>query len=848
MSRLLWPRRLAHGLLAGLLLSCLRAPLGLDWTQLAAVQGTTAAVFRAGALLALALALHPARPALRAGLGAGWLAALAAGFGLHGLVLDATPTSRAGYALLLVAGTLGLRALAGRRARGADGEPEPLGRGERLGLVLVGIGSALALESLAHETRLFGMATSADDTLMATVFLTLLALAAAAFGPLVLRLGQERVRFAVGVALAGASALAGLVFLAQLTPDGLHSYLRRLDHSLGWLRALDEGLGGRLALARMPTLDGASIGTLWATLLLSAAALVVPGFVLGATLGATRHAGRVAHALTGAALGLVLLPSLIRAHGEPLDLERVRTAAFAWELVVAGATIAATGVALVGLAAPRARLVALALAACVAFLPWIRARLVVWSFSPWAPSPVQPELVWPTAEGLLTVERARDGTRILTLDRRRLTPIADEEVAEERRLRHSFDLLSDEQRGRPVRALFLGQLTPVRLRVLRSLGTLELERSAPWHAAMPAVDELLFLGQPAPAVPIVTPSAARERLAEGAYDWVVAPATSGPIVTWKSEAREVWGSAEAPRLSALDLGGGVGVAWIESDSLFRRGTELGPLMLELDRLEGFQLGLVRGTARLAPLESGPRFECALRAGPRPLEFLTSMPQQRRFELQRAWAASVVPDPAPELVRGLALHFGAQKLSNPYESRAAQVELDEDALRAFLKAVPAPGALDELSHELWSSLARLLTEKREPELVVVYVEPVAERFAPWPELDLAVAHAHRELLEPEEAVRFLQRARTARPLDLAILLESALCFEDLDDPRSAVELLEEARARGAGQPELERALGLALMRADDERGRAIVERFLKVYPEDEELLRALGRDVPESDDH
>src|SRR6185503_11017971 len=73
-------RRLAHGLLAGALLSCLRAPLGLDWTQLAVVQGTTAGLFRAAALLAIALSLDPARPALRAGAGAGWLAAVFAGY------------------------------------------------------------------------------------------------------------------------------------------------------------------------------------------------------------------------------------------------------------------------------------------------------------------------------------------------------------------------------------------------------------------------------------------------------------------------------------------------------------------------------------------------------------------------------------------------------------------------------------------------------------------------------------------------------------------------------------------------------------------------------------------------
>src|SRR5262245_47262069 len=224
MGRLTGLRRLAHGLLAGVLLSGMRAPLGFDWTQLAVVQGTTAALFRAAALLAVALSLDPARPALQAGVGAGWLAAVCAGYALHGLVIDLTPESRAGYAFLLHVGTVLLCALAGKRVRGPEGSlPERLKRNERLGLVLIGLGSALALETLAHELRLFTMATSADDTVVGSVLLLLLALSAAAFAPLALRLASERLRVSAGLALGGAATVAGLVLLAQLSPDGLHA-------------------------------------------------------------------------------------------------------------------------------------------------------------------------------------------------------------------------------------------------------------------------------------------------------------------------------------------------------------------------------------------------------------------------------------------------------------------------------------------------------------------------------------------------------------------------------------------------------------------------------------------------
>ena len=848
MDRFPWLRRLAHGLVAGVLLSALRAPLGLDWTQLAAVQGSTAALFRAAALLAIALSLDPARPAWRAGAGASWLAAVCAGYALHGLVLDVTPGSRAGHALLLVAGTMLLRVLAGRRApEVGEGAPETLARSERLGLVLVGLGSALALETLAHETRLFTMATSADDALVGSVFLLLLALAAAAFGPLLAKLGNERARFAAGLALGSATTLAGLVFLAQLTPAGLHGYLRRLDASLGWLRALDSRLGGALGLSGIPALDGASIGTLWTTALLSAATLVVPAFVLGATLGAARNVARLAHALVGAAAGLVLLPSLIRAHAQPLGLDEARLAAFAWELLVAGATLAAVGVAILAFGLARGRLATLATALIAALVPWIRPHEVLWSFSPWSVNQVVPELVWPTAEGLLTVERARDGLSILTLDRKRLTPLRLEEAADERRLRSAWALLPEARRAH-ARVLLVGQLTPARMRVLRSLGVTAPDRSAPWHASMSAVEELLFRGEEPPGGTIVAPGAARASLADGEYDWVVAPAIRGPIVTWKSESFEIWGSVDAPRLTTLELAGDtVGVAWVEADSRGPRGAELAPLLLDVERLEWLALGLVRGPAREALAEIGPRFEVASLAGPSPLRFLRSMPQLRKFRLEDAWASSLASATTPALAGGLALHFHAQKLSSPGESRAQQIELEEDALRAFFSAVPPPGELDGFSRELWESLAWLLAEKREPEHLMVYVEPIAERFAPWPELDRAVARGYQEVLEPDTALRFLARARAARPLDIDLLLQSARCAEEDGDTDGAVEFLEQALALQPGRPDVWRALGLTLTRSGDERGREWLERARTDYPSDSELLRALGLPVPEAED-
>jgi len=839
---------MAHGATAGILLSCLRAPLGLDWTQLVVVQGPTRALFRGVALLALALALDPSRPALRAGPTAGWLAALCAGFLLHGLALDLTPESRAGYVLILLLGTLLLRALAGPRARpaptpGTETMPahDALARLERGGLFAIGLGCAFALETLAHEVRLFTLATSADDTVVAGVFLALLTIGAAAFGPLLARLGPERTRFAGLAAASAAATLVGFLFLRVLTPAGLHSYLRGFDRVLEVARLLDGKLGGSLGLAAIPTLDGASIGTLWTTAVLAAAALIAPAFVLGAALGATRHAGRLAPALAGAALGLIVLPFVIRARGEPLSFAELGSASPAWELALIGTSTAAVGLVLVAFTAPTSRAWGCSIALVLALVPWLRPRLVLWSLSPWSPKLVQPELVWPTAEGLLTVEPARGGRPVLTLDRNRLTPLAEEEATDERRLRLAWSLLADERRSGTVRALFVGQLTPPRARVLRSLGELELDRTAPWHAAMPAIEGLLFFrDEEPPPGQAVTTAEARSKLADHGYDWVVAAPAHGPIVSWKSEARELWAGAEAPRLTDLELPRGtLGLAWLGGDSLAPRRASFEPLILSVEQLDSLSLGLVRGLEPAARTAAGPLFRIERCAGPGPASFLCTMPQLRAFRLQRAWTSSLASDQAPELARGLALHFGAQGLSSPYETRAQQIELDEDALRAFSAAAAEPGALDPPTRTLWEALAWLMTEKRMPEEALVYLEPLAERFAPWPALDHAVARAYREVLEPGAAQPFLERARLARPADAELLLESALCAQDLGDFRGAVGFLERALSLQPGRHDLERALGLALVRLGDARGRARIERLLAETPDDPELLEALA---------
>jgi len=371
---------------------------------------------------------------------------------------------------------------------------------------------------------------------------------------------------------------------------------------------------------------------------------------------------------------------------------------------------------------------------------------------------------------------------------------------------------------------------------VRSRGALELDRTAPWHASLPALEGLLFAGEEPPPGQIIAPGVARARIEDGAYDWVVAFGARGPSISWRSEAREMWGGVDAPRMTALEVPDGtLGVAWIAADSRVGRGVELSPLLLTFDLLERPSFGLLRGNSGPSKV---PRFELPAWHGPSARENLLRMPQLRAFELEKAWAASLAPGAHPALTRGLALHYGAQELSSPYETRAQQLEIDEDALRSFKEAVPGPGDLDRFTAALWESLAWLFHEKRLPESALVFLEPVAERFAPWPSLDRTLARAYRELLEPEEALRFADRALHYAPNDIELLVEAGGAALELGDNPRGIGYLERALDLQRSRPDLQRALGLALLSAGDERGRPLLEPLLDDHPEDLELRQAL----------
>lgn len=840
-------RPLLFGLVGGVLLSFARVPLGIDWTQVQAVEGVSAGLVRAAALLVLALTLAPASPLFRDGLRWSAFLGLVTGFLLHAFLAPEwmEPASRVGVARGLFVGFFLLLMLRGRGSTPAEG-PERRTRAESVGLALAGLGAALALEGLAREIRQLAPFPGGDDV-VALVALGLIGAAAISFGPLLRRAGPEPLRVALGAGLAAGATLAGLSFLSRLTQDGLHAYLRRFDENSAWVRALDGWLGDPLGLKDVPVLGSGSVGTLWVTALLGAASLVVPLFVLGASLGGTRDVGRIRALLVGAGLGLLLEPSLIHAVARPIEGPAVPSTPWAWNWTLGGASLAAAGILLVGWGTAGRRAIGLAAALVVAAVPWIRPRLVVWTFSPWSIAPIEPVLVQPTAAGLVTVERARDGTPIVTLDRRRMSPIADEETVDAQRLQQSFALLPAAVRTGRVRTLFVGALTPSRAHALGGLGDLAIDRTVPWYEASEAVEALLFAGEAPPPGDRIEPARARARLSSGEYDWVIVPPVSGPILSWRSEAREPWSSAEAPRLHRLKLESGVGVAWVMADSASARTLPDGLVLPWMQNLEGLALGWVVGDTSDSPggpllLPTGEPLDEPTRA-----EVLRLLPQQRGQPLEAAVGRrlgsagrALEDDPVrTALAEGLERHLAAQVTSSPFETRAQQIEIDEDALRAFQRAAAASPGLDPFQRSLWEGLAWLTVEKRLPEEALVYLEPVADRFQPWPALDRAVARAYLEVLEPEEALRLLERA-SASVRDIELLTQMGEVAAGIGQVERAAGYWEEALALQPGNPRVLRAYGLARLENGDPGGREMLERYLASFPDDEAVRAALSR--------
>lgn len=818
-------KNLGFGLVTGLLLSALVPPLGLDLLQLPALAGDFAYRFRAAPFLALWVAYSLWRG--REDFAGGWqLVGATLGFLGHGLFLRGPfePTTRLGFGLLFVALTVVLVALARVRSARVESAPEatPAPSGTpllaRLGLFLTGAGLALGLENLARGLRLFGGGLPEDGVVVGGVLLGLAWVGAVSFTRLVPSAGAHRELVLASAAGGIACALAayGLHLLGGLHSDALYAYWKRFG--VGFT---DVGAWKPLAI-------------------LAGASLVAPGFALGVVVRAPRRAELAAPLAGGAGLGLLAVPFVVDAFARSAAWPEVFTLATTTLVFATACVLAAVGCALASLAGARGRIrltggaVALATLAS-AFFP---AR-PVWSFSPWYRIPVEPVWARHTGHGMMTVELERGGEKVVTLDRRRLSPTGAEAAASASALAQSLALVPAERRAQgALRLLFVGQLTPLVAFQLRELGDVDVDRTAPWYDVFEELERELFGATP-PSGHALSPAEARRRIAAESYDLIYVAPTHGPLLFPTSAYLVPWGIPPAPVFGALDAPEGtVVVAWVDASAPLAARALPERALLAQTGYQHLRIGFVAGDVAA---DSGDASNLRARLVP------TGAPSARRSGLARlrrrgTWRAEhelvdltrrladAGDDPVLE---GLALHYAAQKHSSPWESLALQTEIVEDELRAYFAG--SKESMDPFARTLWESIAAILVEKRRADLILVWVEPVAARYGPWPLLERAVAQAYKEFGEVEEAAAVLERLVQGTPHDIPLRLDAADWSLRAGHPERALEHLRHGLDLQPGHTELEHQLAFLLIRLGDPEGRERLEARLAAHPEEADEL-------------
>ncbi len=814
-------RKILSGIAIGALLSLLRAPLGIEFLQWPAVDARTAYGYRALALGLAACALWGARVRSLSTL---WLVAITVGYALHGLVL-ANLWSPSGHLSLWITGLAASAAVILARparrdpAAAADEAIETTPFLAMIGIAIAAAGVAISVEASARHVRLFGAGLAQDDSLFGTVLLLGIVIGSAAFG-WVARAPKSR-GLAVPIALSAAAAggyAALRVITSAATTRGLDQYLRAYG------------------------LDTSLHGTLVYDALMSASCFVVPALFIGAALAGVRSREELFSMLLGAAIGLFVVPSLFDVNAATADTDKILFSAqlipLALLIAVSGAVLAILAVSVRGTVA-RWTGVACALAPCaLLFVFTVRPQFVL---SPWHNRLVMPFLARDTPEGFLTVEPSRGGVNVATLDRRVLTPGTDAVEADALRLMLAIETLPPARRMKgAIRVLLIGQLTPPRAIVLGDSNATRIDRSAAWWPSMAAIEQQMFASTPLPDGEILAPAEARRRIERGDYDLVVVPSVAGdaPVPT----------SLRAPEKTVV-------VAWLDCDEPLPRQSIGERVILSANGLDdpclGVTLHAFTDGSSLRMLAAGESH-----AAPMPLRRLMLRTFDRQCE-GRAAAAERLHDaarggPDEDLTAGLAIFYRAQVHSSPYESTADQVELPLEALDHFERSALARSP-DVFERRLWEKLGRVLVGKRWIEEIYRYVEPVAQRHAPWPMLEHVLARADIEALEPESAIARLTKLTELEPGRFEHWYFLAEALLQAKRERDAADGYKRALALQPDNTGVKRKLAVLLVQLGDSEGARIAEELLIEDPDDAELLELLGRDTsdgnpPDGDPH
>jgi len=596
--------------------------------------------------------------------------------------------------------------------------------------LLGGLGAALVFEGIARPLRLLGAGHAPDDSVFAATLALLVAVGAASVGRLADAFGRERARgigtVAVFVGLTGALGYLGLGFVGGVaSPGGLREYLARV-HT-----------------------DTSMRGTWGYDLVLAGPAFLLPAFALGAALRPARRRELLAM-LLGAAAATWLVPALLAREGAS-SAGLARVGALACGLSAGWAF-------LIGKRSRSARLSGLGLALAVCALAALVPTGPLYVVQPWSRAPRRPDWAGETPAGQWTLTGQRTDFPEVALDGVALTPGLERAAGDAECLRLSVALVPEERRA-GMSVLVVGPLTPGRALALKVAGAARIDRVT---AGAPRELEARVLAAATVPLPdageLLDVARARENLAAGEYDLVLVPPVPGraPPVT-----------GVRPPLDTIV------VLWLDAGAALASRPFARPVLLALHELEDLAAGLAWGGA--PPATPRPDEVCALPAG-EPLEAEPTLawlvvrerdrPRLARARFAERLARATRGSEWAQLASGLARLYAAQRPSSPFESPAERVELDAAALDE-LRAAALARRPDELTRAVWNALARVLSGKRDVERIDACLAPLARAHPPWKELEMALARADLEALEPARAVERLRALVAAEPGDLEL---------------------------------------------------------------------------------
>lgn len=365
--------------------------------------------------------------------------------------------------------------------------------------------------------------------------------------------------------------------------------------------------------------------------------------------------------------------------------------------------------------------------------------------------------------------------------------------------------------------LLVGVLTPERLELLRAAGAEQLEVCTPFNESLPEFERALGLDPS--SVTHCSPSEARARAKRGGYDAILVAGIEGAV----------------PRFALPDLPETTRFfAWFAADGELADARWSERVEVELEGLERLRIGLTNTDGALA---SGARPFGSARARSVNLHEDERARRDARRVARRLEDAALDSEDAPAL-RALARHFDLQRESPPVESASQRVEFEEQVFETWCQGVAsrAPTRFERLAIE---ATARLLSGKRELELIERWIAPLAERHAPWPALERVLGQAELEMLDPAAAAERFARALPGAPRDLSLRLALSRARLAAGQDALAATELEAASALFPQERAVRRELAIARVRAGDPRGVPELLALLAETPDDAELRAHAG---------